>query len=226
MKNVAIAITAVAGLTAGANAQVFDMVITSPADPSNLAPGALVEYSLYLDNTQGAGFSSFFGWSSFAGFTSAPGTHILPVETATQTSGGAWEGRRPPTTVGFPGGSAGGFRFSPQAYTAIPDGLAGANAGSAYEGLAASVPLGGFLQDGSPRLEVFRGSFNAPVAAGTYNLTFNSVDAAYFQTSTFDTTVIGVASMMGNNDASYTVVPGPASLALLGIGGLAARRRR
>jgi len=221
----AIAIAAVAGLTTAANAQVFDMVInTAPNDGPNYVQGTLIEYSLYLDNSQGAGFTSFAGWSSFAGFTSAVGTHNLPVETISQTSGGAWEGRRPPSTAGFPGGSAGGFRFSPQAYTAIPNGLAGATAANAYEGLAASVPLGGFLQDSSPRLEVFRGSFFADVV-GTWVLDFDAVDAAYFLPG-FSTTVIGVQNSMGHNPDTYTVTPAPASLALLGLGGLAARRRR
>jgi len=214
-----IAIAAVAGLATAANAQFFEMVInTAPNDGPNYAQGTTIEYSLYLDNTSG-NFTDFAGWSSFAGFTSAPGSHNLPVETATQTSAGAWEGRRPPSTAGFPGGSAGGFRFSPQTYTAIPNGLAGSSAANAYEGLAASVPLGGFLQDPSPRLEVFRGSFIADVL-GDHTLSFNPVDAAYFQPG-FSSTVIGVQSQMGIVGADYTVVPAPASLALLGLGGLA-----
>ena len=221
-----LALTVCVGIAASAHAQVFEMVIhTPPNDGANYALSTPIEYSLYLDNSQGPGFSSFFGWSSFAGFVSAPGTHFGPVEGALDTSGGAWVGRRPPSTAGFPGGSAGGFRFSPQTYTPIPNGLAGTSAGMAFEGLAASTPLGGFLQDPSPRLEVFRAAFVAD-SAGTHTLGFNAVDAAFFNTASYNTTQIGVQSFMNSVGASYTVTPTPGSLALLGLAGLATRRRR
>jgi len=226
MKNVAIAITAVAGLAAGANGQAFDMVITSTGSlGGEYVPGELVTYSLYLDNTIGAGFADFVGWSSFAGRTEAPGVHNLPVEGALDASGGAWEGRRPPAIAGFPGGSGGGFRFAGQVYTAFANGLEG-NGGQAYEGLAASAPLGGFQWDDSPRLEVFRGSFAAPMIEGTYEAEFVAVDAAYFNESTHSNTVIGVASQMASLTGEYIVSPAPGSLALLGLSGLAIRRRR
>ena len=215
-----IAIAAIAGAATAANAQYFEMVITDAHAGVDLAPGTVVNYSMYLRD--GGSFAGFVGWASFAGRTIAPGTHNLPTETATDASAGAWEGRRPPSTVGFPGGSAGGFRFSAQTYNAIPGGLEGAG-GLAYEGLAASVPLGGFLHDGSPDLEVFRGSFIADVE-GTHLLEFAAVDAAYF-IGDFSNTAIGVQSQMGLAPATYNVLPAPASLALLGLG-LAARRRR
>jgi|GEM_PF-1159987 len=226
-----LALTVCVGFAATAQAQCFEMVLNTPSNLPGPGPskhyqlGSLVEYSLYLDNTLGPGFSSFYGWSSFAGFISAPGTLVPPVETATQTSGGAWEGRRPPTTVGFPGGSAGGFRFSPQTYTAIPNGLAGALPGTPFEGLAASTPLGGFLQDPSPRLEVFRGSIIVDVV-GTFSMVFNPVDAAFFKDASYSTTEIGVQGFMSSEGAPYDVSPAPASFALLGLAGLATRRRR
>ena len=216
----AIAIAAIAGAATAANAQYFEMVITDAHGGVDLAPGTAVNYSMYLRD--GGSFANFFGWASFAGRTSAPGTHDLPAESAADAGNPAWVGRRPPSTAGFPGGSAGGFRFSAQTYTAIPNGLEGAG-GLAYEGLAASVPLGGFLHDGSPDLEVFRGSFIADVE-GAHLLDFVAVDAAYF-IGDFSTTAIGVQSAMQNVAAAYNVLPAPASLALLGLG-LAARRRR
>lgn len=222
----AIAIAVIAGAATAANAQFFEMVInTAPNDGADYAPGTTIEYSMFLRD--GGSFTNFVGWSSFAGRSIAPGSHNLPVENATDTNNSQgqpdnWEGRRAPAQNFFPGGSSGGFRFSPQTYFAIPNGLEG-NGGLAYEGLAASVPLGGFQQDGSPDLEVFRGSFVADVV-GTHLLQFVAVDAAYFA-GDFSTTVIGVQSSMGNTDAAYTVTPTPASLALLGLG-LVARRRR
>ena len=236
MKNVAIALTAVAGLAAGAHGQAFEVVITTPANGPDITPGVpdylpgtTIEYSIYMDNGlgSGGGFTNFFGWASFAGRTDGPGTHNLPDElSGTQnTTSDIWEGRRPPATFGFPGGAAGGFRFAAQTYTAIPNGLEGAG-GLAYEGLAASTPLGGFQQDGSPRLEVFRGSFVGDVE-GVFDLDFNPVDAAYFADAGFNTTVIGASNDMDSLSAAYAVgIPAPASLALLGLGGLAARRRR
>ena len=218
----AIAIAAIAGAATAANAQFFEMVInTPPNDGADYLPGTTIEYSMVLRD--GQNFSNFVGWASFAGRSIAPGTHIAPNEGGVQDStSGVWEGRRPPATFGFPGGAAGGFRFAAQNYTPIPGGLEG-NAGLAYEGLAASVPLGGFLHDGSPDLEVFRGSFVADVV-GTHLLEFVAVDAAYFF-GDFSTTQIGVQSQMSSAPAQYTVTPAPASLALLGLG-LAARRRR
>ncbi len=225
MKNVAIAITAVAGLAAGANGQAFEVVLTN-TDGLNLAPGTLVEYSLYMDNGIGAGFTAFVGWASFAGRTLAPGTHNLPAELSTDgnTPDTGWEGRRPPSISAFPGGSGGGFRFSAQTYTAISNGLEG-NGGLAYEGLAASAPLGGFNWDDSPRLEVFRGSFSADVE-GFWEVEFVAVDGSYFNESTHSVTVIGAASLMESVTAEYNVIPAPGALALLGLGGLAIRRRR
>jgi len=223
----AIAIAVIAGAATAANAQFFEMVInTAPNDGADYAPGTTIEYSMYLRD--GQLFSNFVGWSSFAGRTIAPGSHNLPVENASDIGdsfGGVdngWRGRRAHGNpfAGF--GDAGGFRFTAQTYNTIPNGLEGAG-GLAYEGLAASVPLGGFQQDGSPDLEVFRGSFVADVV-GTHLLQFVAVDAAYFA-GDFSTTVIGVQSSMGNTDAAYTVTPTPASLALLGLG-LVARRRR
>ena len=219
-----LAIVAVAGLVSAAHAQSFTMVINTPPNSGpSYTPGTLIEYSLWLLDGDQFVIDPFFGWSHFEGTVSAPGTHIAPVETVSDVNGGTWEGRRPPSTVGFPGGSAGGFRFDAQSYAPVLNGLAGTG-GDPIVGHAASVPEGGFLQDDSPNLEVFRGSFVADVP-GSHDLVFQMITAGYFSNGINPIVLIDPlpAQVIG---APYTVVPGAATLAPLAIGGLCVRRRR
>ena len=218
---VASSILAASLVGSAAHAQYFEVVINTPGNNGVYPFGSTLEYSVWLRD--GDQFTDFVGWASFAGRIIGPGTHNLPDESGVQdTTSDIWEGRRPPATFGFPGGAAGGFRFAAQNYTAIPNGLEGSG-GLAFEGLAASVPLGGFLHDGSPDIEVFRGSFVMDVL-GFLELEFVAVDAAYFR-GDFSTTEIGVQSRMGSVTAPYGV-PTPGTAFALGAGLLATRRRR
>jgi len=219
-----LAIVAAAGLASAAQAQLFTTVInTAPNNGSSYLQGTVIDYSLWLLDGNQYTLPEFLGWSHFEGAVSAPGTHIAPIETVSDVNGGAWEGRRPPSTVGFPGGAAGGFRFDAQSYTVIPNGLAGTG-GDPIVGHAASVPEGGFLQDDSPDLEVFRASFVADVP-GSHQLVFEVITAGYFSNGInpiilvdpLPTQVIG---------APFTVVPNAASLIPFTLAGLCARRRR
>jgi len=226
MKNVAIALTVVAGLAAGANAQSFDLVVTSTGSQAgDYLPGETINYSVFMDNTIGIGAMPFYGWASFAGKTTGTGIHTMPNESPLDQTfpDSGWEGRRPASNMAFDGGTNGGFRFVPQFYGVAPDMLEGMG-GVNYEGLAASMLLGGFGFDESPRLEVFRGSLIA-TDQGMHDLMFQAADAAYFADPGHMTT-ISAGPLMGSQGDTFTVVPAPGSLALLGMGTLAMRRRR
>jgi len=184
--------------------------------------GETLEYSIWLRD--GGDLIDFAGWASFVGRISAPaGIHNPPPETAGDASGDAWEGRRPPSTASFPGGAAGGFRFAPQTFTPIPNGLEG-SPGLPFEGRAASVSQGGFLFDQSPDLEVFRGSFVIP-AAGTFLLRFEVDQIQYFAPGQANPIIITDPSFESVG-ATYRWIPTPGSAWVLGFGLLGFRRRR
>ena len=204
-------------LVACAHAQYFEAVINGP---SIVPVGTTIDYSIWLRD--GDQLVDFAGWSYFSGRISAPGaTHNLPIESGADLNGGAWEGRRPTSTTGFPGGTGGGFRFAPQDFTIITGGLEG-SPGSGFTGQAATASQGGFMWDQSPDVEVFRGSFVTDVA-GLFLLGFEVDQVAYFNAGF--SPIIVTDPFFESLGAVYGI-PAPASGLLLGFGLLATRRRR
>lgn len=246
MKTTALAVLAVAGCAGVANAQAFYDVQVSSSVIDITTDSPFVEVSIFLDrngSTDGF-FNSFQGWSQFAGqLTTSDGTWFVDEAAAfggqAQTStNDNWLGRRPTDNTFFPPGTSGSFRYAGESYNLTDGGntLGGGSNGN-FEGITAPTALGGFNQDSSERLEVFRAILDISGAIPLHE-DGNLVDAEYivsidylaaatqvfidagFNTSRF------VTGDMGGGSASITIVPTPASAALLGLGGLAATRRR
>ncbi|MEM1329170.1 MAG: PEP-CTERM sorting domain-containing protein [Planctomycetota bacterium] len=233
----AIALVALAGAASAANAQFVEVLVNGSSD-ANLANGEAVEVSLYLDRdgaTDGF-FAAFSGWSTFGGtFGSDAGTWQGFTENASELTGinpfaadgpDTWTlGRRPGGVAGLGNGA---FRY-PNAATNTLTYQGGStlelDGGGNFEGFQAGAALGNNFPDSSERIEVFRAVLDfTGVAAGTYSVDFlisslqigsGSLDAAR--------SVVDGADVRG---ATVTIVPAPASAALLGLGGLAAARRR
>ena len=241
MKTAAV-IVALAGLSGAASAQALFALEVDKAslDPSNMSENGLVTVSLFLDrngSTDGF-FGDFTAWSQFAGqMNASAGSWVAPNEAAPldgqpQLNTGDWIGRRPASATSFPGGSGGGFRFASQGYLLSNGGsvLLGDRPGQVIEGIAAPTALGGFLHDGSDRLEVFRAVLDlsdllAGGTAGTVDISFAPAAAAVFidPVRNISRSVLNLMTVSG---ASVQIVPAPAALSLLGLGGLAAARRR
>lgn len=233
MKSTIIAIAALAGTAGMANAQAFFEVFVNGAATTevdlNNAGEEIVDVSVYLDRNGDTRefFSSFTAWSQFGGSltheaVSATGWET-PDEETVGDRGGAnadlWEGRRPPAFP-VPGGSAGGFRFAAANYTND-----GAELGN-IAGIAASSALGGFQHDTSERIEIFRATLDLTGAnAAAYNVTWVNGLTQIFIDAGFNIER-SVFEEMSSNEARITVVPTPATASLLGLGGLAAMRRR
>lgn len=222
MKSTMIAIVALAGTAGLANAQAtLDVLVNGSAAFETDTPGQ-VEISIVLNrNGSTAGeYASFAGFSQFGGDLNSTVGTFAAVSEGSETSGDAWLGRRPPSTPGFPGGGGGGFRFNP----ATP----GTASGGSITGIAgnqASTALGGFLQDGSETIEVYRATLDLSGAAvGTYSVDFAATLIQVFSGGfAIDRAVLNDTAL---NSARITVTPTPATAALLGLGGIAAGRRR
>jgi len=250
MKRSVIGILTVAGLAGAANAQSYEIV--TDRDTVNLADAGddgLVAFSLFFDtNGSTAGFfGSFFGWSQYAGiFESEAGVFQLTGDTGTYTdvqvapgffiafSDENWMGRRAPATgpagydgaSGASGGSNGGFRAFPQPYEANGSQLTGLGGGS-LAGLQRSTPLGGTGQNEDPRLEVFRGVVDySAAAAGDYDLSFIPELLQIFIDADHNLERAVLSDMDSLAQTIHVIVPAPASMALLGLGGLVTTRRR
>lgn len=199
---------------------------SSSADPVD--GDGILDISIVLNrngSTDGF-FSGFSGWSQFGGSLvhNIPGAvWIAPDESAgvQSTTTGEWQGRRPPSQVGFPGGAYGGFRFNPDTSTTSSmriDGIAG---------IAASSTLGGFLHDGSGSLEVFRAQLdvtgiNQP---GNYSISLDpSLLQIFFGGFQVERAVLDEVVINGV-EVGY-LIPAPGSLAVLGAAGFCSVRRR
>ena len=213
---------AVGSAAACAHAQFIEVLIEGQADVTYVV-GQTLEYSVWL--RAGDQISDFDGWASYEGRMSGPGSvHNAPAEASTDnTTSGDWDGRRPPSTTGFPGGAAGGFRFTSQTFTPIVGGLEG-SAGQPFRGHAASVVEGGFQLDTSADLEVFRGSFT-PEVAGDFLLSFDVDEIWYYGTGSTAPLIL-IDPSFQSIPARYAWVPTPATALPLGFGLVAVRRRR
>lgn len=164
------------------------------------------------------------------------------VQTSTNDN---WLGRRPQSESFFPGGSAGGFRFASETYsqnlTASGSTLSGSSAGGNFDGITNAGVNGGFLTDVSEDLAVFRVfldlRFIPRNAAGRLEGTDSISISIDFLLNSLGIYVDGAAGTGHNttrfvtdetavSGATLIITPAPASAALLGLGGLAATRRR
>lgn len=252
MKTTALAVLAVAGCAGVANAQAFyDVQVTDffsgvQVSEIDISSTDFVQVSVYLDrngSTDGF-FNSFTGWSQFAGqMATSSGEWFVDESQAVfgqaQTStNDLWLGRRPTSSTFFPPGASGGFRYNAETYVLGGGGtVLGGTSNGNFEGITAAAALGGFNFDASDRLEVFRAILDfssLPLAAngGLLGVESIQVDIDYLAAATqifidpgFNISRFVTANMDGGS-ASLTIVPTPASVALLGLGGLAVGRRR
>lgn len=250
------ALIAVAGLAAAANAQSVTVLVNGSSaltfDTSTYVPSALT-VSMTLD-TEGA-YGDFSSWAAFIGSmgyshssgVAAAGDISVPTELATDeaTNPAAplnafstdtdWKGRRPAawgSTLGVPPGGnnvAGSFRFPDQGgFSANQDGASAtldANGGAPINAGQQPAALGNAQHNPSSSIEVFRFDITPTAQIGTYTIEALLNDLAYFIAGN-NTSVSGLQNSVSYNNASVTFTPAPSTLALLGLGGLAAGRRR
>lgn len=173
----------------------------------------------------------------------AGGTISTPFGAGTIADSG-WFGRRPGTAAvnGSDGevppfgtvadlafgtdGSDGSFRFgNSSGVVEVRNGglTLGGEGGTTISGAQSPTAVGGSNQDTSSRIEVFRGQISFDENdVGEQDINFDGL-ASFF----IEPALSGFTSFaFGNTGGGVSVVPTPASIALLGLGGLAAGRRR
>lgn len=228
MKTRSVAFLAAAGLATGAacGQASLDVLVNGTTDFSGGA-GYTGQFQITVvlnrnGSTDGY-FNSFQAWSQFGGsLVSGVGAFAQPVEGAdfSETQANDWEGRRPPAFP-VPGGSGGGFR-----YPGANQGVGVANGGSidGIAGIAQSAALGGFSQDTSPSIEVYRATLDVFNATGLYEVAF---EASLIQVFIADFNIErAVLNNMILNAARLDFTPAPGSAtALLAGAGLLTRRR-
>lgn len=185
---------------------------------------AILDVSIVLDrNGSTDGFlSNFAGWSQFSGSLVHGGigaNWIAPVETSIQTTTiNDWEGRRPPSTPGFPGGTGGGFRFTPQQAETSAQRI------DSIQGIAASTAIGGFLHDSAERLEVFRARLDlSGVFCNAFTIDFEAdLVQAFVDGFSVERAVLHEIQF---EHADIVLCPAPGACGLLGAGAVFRSRR-
>ncbi|MEM9065337.1 MAG: PEP-CTERM sorting domain-containing protein [Planctomycetota bacterium] len=207
-------------------------------------------------DTGGAGLAPFEGWAGINGvFRTTGGSFNLVEETDDDAAGGAvffgtiegsvaptdWVGRRPGvaavngSVATFPGigdvpgntsvdGSDGSFRFSNIApnYEVRDGGLTlGTDGGGNISGAQSATVVGGSNQDTAERIEVFRGSVTFDTE-GDQTISFDGLGSFFIDADLNSFTSVSFQ----NSGGAVKVIPAPASVAMLGLGALAAGRRR
>ena len=234
-----IAIAAVAGLAAAASAQSVFMT-SSSALP---AQGEVVTISLWLDATTVATpFSSWANWNGVitstndGGDLSAASVSVTdgPADTVSTTNFAAadnWaSGRRPSAVPGF-GGTFGGFRQQVQNYVVTDAGgdlRLDAPVQGGIDALQQPIAAPNTFANTSRVLEVFRFRFTYDAAMGQVIFTASNNALVWY-----DGSLNGFGSAPSAHPTAPSIgvavgepIPAPASLALIGLGGLVATRRR
>jgi hypothetical protein len=242
------AVIAVAGLTAAATAQNVTLSITGlPA--GNVANGTSVTGFVRLSwtATGGIGYAGGAFRLRMDGLSVADVT--VPNEVNTERVGinGAstvWSsGRRPRTLDGNTTNADGTFRFPPQGTGATNVGyrvetqsgatyLTGRNGGGTENQIEhaqlppALMPTDSELFVSAASFDLFKFTVRAPLTgSGTVTITPEMLSAAIF-TSVNGAQVQTTANQRTMVAGSFTYTPAPSTLALLGLGGLVAGRRR
>ena len=245
MKNI-IAIAALAGLATAASAQNVDAggatLARVVADNATPADGDTVTIDVILDATDYTG--DFFAWQQYnfnvtltgdagtveAGQINVPAespVDVAPSETPFGSQGAAenFEGRRPGFQA-FSGSNNGGSRFGPGAADTANDGeLTSAAGGGSIGGRQQSftTPEDNFGINVDRQYGAFRFSFVYEAADGIV-----TVDLADLVLNAYNSDASADSDFISNFAIAPAIVgvPAPASAALLGLGGLAAARRR
>ncbi|MEM9065334.1 MAG: hypothetical protein AAGB51_07570 [Planctomycetota bacterium] len=141
-----------------------------------------------------------------------------------------------PVTGSSDAGDDGSFRFgsgSSPSYITEANGTILSDNGGVIEGGQSSSAIGGEGQDTAGRVEVFRGQIVFSFVEGdisTYTALLGTTDIDFNGAASIfiDANLEGFAPglSISNTGGLITVVPTPSAVALLGLGGLAAGRRR
>ena len=245
MKNI-IAIAALAGLATAASAQNVDAggatLARVVADNATPADGDTVTIDVILDATDYTG--DFFAWQQYnfnvtltgdagtveAGQINVPAespVDVAPSETPFGSQGAAenFEGRRPGFQA-FSGSNNGGSRFGPGAADTAEDGLLTSLAGGGSSGgrqQSFTTPEDNFGINIDREYTAFRFSIINREADGFFTVNLSAVVLNVYNSDTSaDSDFISNFAIA----PAIVGVPAPASAALLGLGGLAAARRR
>ena len=201
MKTRVIALSALAGLASVASAQAPSFTYSIQA-PASLAAGATAQITVLCAFTPGVGqnVTTSLGALPVMGLESG-GFSIVG-------SGGSWSGLSLLAPVNFPFGTTVGT-------------VAGGNVTGAIWGTGFVPPAVPSTVNPTP---IWRGTFTMPNANVTLTLTGNGQGGLWAGPHSSGLAVVANGAQAG---AQATIlVPAPASLALLGLGGLVAARRR
>lgn len=201
MKTRVIALSAVAGLASIASAQnpTFTYSIQAPAA---LNPGETAVITVLCGFTPGVGQNVT---------TSLGALPVMGLESggfSLSASGGSWSGLSLLSPVNFVLGTSVGT-------------IAGSNVNGAIFGTGFVPPAVPSSVNPTP---VWRGTFTMPATAVNLTVSGNGNHFLWAQHPVLAVTTNGATAASGQ--ASIALVPAPATLALLGLGGLVAARRR
>ncbi len=211
-KSALIGLVAVAGLAAAANAQTVTYSWSVVSGSTSLNPGESVTLALSASRDMG----DFYAGGKFnIRIDGLDATDGVGGGGAAGDTDAAYGGRRP-------GGANSGYRnfpSGPMALTLNGNVLEGTGAGGSIDHATIPPILGGNPDLANPT-EFFRFTFTAGTVAGTRSIVTQFTDAQI--------AVNGIPSAASFVDGAIdiNVVPAPASMALLGLGGLVAGRRR
>jgi len=192
----ALTLIAIAGIASVASAQSFSLTITDA--PATVAEGAVFSFDVVGDASVG---THMLGGS----FSMTSGSALISSMTWTPASWSAFN-----TDGGYAGGGD---------YNAVVFGQLIIPGVPPFNVAAPGSELGGVI-----------GTFQITLGAGSGVIDFALVGESPFSLESIDPAT-GAGGNSGNGDltlngASVTVTPAPSALALLGLGGLAAGRRR
>lgn len=241
-----------------AGAQVIEVTVDRSVVDLSVPGGNEVMVSVTIDRQGYAEgpWADFEGWVFLDGYVVGTGGHLqLPTESTGDISSGPWAGRRPPSIAGQGNGSNGGFRFTPWADRfregpgtddwALSDSWTpdifepwdsvlgiestlGNHDGQGLQMDQALQQLGGFNQDRSERIELFRTTmvFDTP---GVHEISFLPADCGFWDNPELTHVVLGLEEVLSVLSVQVATVeariPTPATLLVLGAIPLVRRRR-
>jgi hypothetical protein len=200
-------------------------------------------FDIFAFNFFVEGAADIGGFTSFTEQTNAVETMPNPSATALtgwNTAADTWvQGRRPGAGTAFGGGlSHNGWRFAPSVGI-LPATITSVATGNGFQLLkGGSADIDGFQANGvfvpaftsehiqtSTEVEIFRIVYT-PESIGDHDVRIVPVGGTAFAAGNFQSSTINLFGLIEGSIGTITVIPAPGAFALLGLGGLAAARRR